>query len=107
TYKIELVDTNNKILTKVMMYKIEDDCKTTPLFIYYKNDLGGWDSLKLNNPIETFTTTKNYLNSLPSFSSSKFKNAKKLINKSSTYSYTAFSELLNDNESLLIRELIS
>ncbi|WP_185217515.1 hypothetical protein [Sphingobacterium mizutaii] len=107
TYKIELVDTNNKILTKEKFYQIEDDCKTTPLYIYYKNDLGGWDSVKLNNPIETFTTTKNYLNSLPSFSSSKFNNAKKLINKSSTYSYTAFSELLNDNESLLIRELIS
>lgn len=110
-YKVEVLDVNDVAISESRIYKIvNQDCNLKPTHIIYKNPLGGWDSVKFLNRVETISVIKNtmngYMGSTRFTSDGKYSNGKLHINTTTVTSYTATSELLSDVQSKLIKELL-
>lgn len=112
TYRIVILDASNNEVSESRIYTMTESCQVRERNIVYKNVLGGWDSIIVNNSIETLTTAKTYINRPISRNNTysqdgKFFGNKDVISNNNTYSYTASSGYLDDYESNLVKEVIT
>ncbi|WP_286775003.1 MULTISPECIES: hypothetical protein [Sphingobacterium] len=112
TYKVVVLDGSNNEVSESRIYTMQESCQLRERNIVYKNVLGGWDSIIINNSIETLTTAKTYINRPISRNNTysqdgKFFGNKDVISNNNTYSYTASSNYLDDYESNLAKEIIT
>lgn len=112
TYKIVILDAWGYEISESRIYSMIESCQLREKNIIYKNSLGGFDSIIVNNSVETLTTTKTYINRSNTRNNmysqdGKFFGLKDIINSNNTYSYTASSGYLDDYESNLAKELIT
>jgi len=112
TYKVVILDSNDYEISESRIYTMTESCQLREKNIIYKNVLGGWDSIIVNNSIETLTTAKTYINRPISRNNTysqdgKFFSNKDVINTNNTYSYTTSSGYLDDYESNLAKEIIT
>ncbi len=112
TYRIVITDAWDYEVSESRIYTMRESCQLRERNIVYKNVLGGWDSIIVNNSIETLTTAKTYINRPISRNNTysqdgKFFGNKDVINTNNTYSYTASSGYLDDYESNLAKEVIT
>lgn len=111
-YKLTLLDELDNEVSQSRLYKMyEDNCSLKETNILYKNVMGGYDSVKFLNRIETINITKNYLNvetakGITYSTDGKYLNNKELINADSNATYVATSEALNDYESKQLKQLL-
>ncbi len=112
TYKVVILDYSDFEISESRIYTMQESCQLRERNIVYKNVLGGWDSIIINNSIETLTTAKTYINRPISRNNTysqdgKFFGNKDVINTNNTYSYSASSGYLDDYESNLAKEVIT
>ncbi len=112
TYKVVVLDGSNNEVSESRIYTMQESCQLRERNIIFKNVLGGWDSIIVNNSIETLTTAKTYINRPISRNNTysqdgKFFGNKDVISNNNTYSYTASSGYLDDYESNLAKEIIT
>lgn len=116
-YRVDLIAGNGAAVTETKTYKVVNDlCHLQPVNILFTNSLGGVTTHVFFNPIESINTTKTTLKSnilqlnsgVYSDSSNGILNSsERIINTTSTSSYTVFSNPLNDAETQYLSELIS
>lgn len=109
-YKVTVLDSSKADISEPRVYNLIESCEKRERNIIFKNSIGGWDSIIVNNSIETLTTTKTYINRNTNNThtkDNKFYGNKDVINTNNTYSYTASSGYLDDYASNLAKEVIT
>lgn len=110
-YKVVLINSANEEISESKIYQLyEEKCSIKQTHIVYKNSVGGWDSIKFNNRVETISITKSTMNKFlgynPIADDGKYFNSKQNINTTLQNTYTATSDLLDDVDSKLMKELL-
>ena len=111
-YKVTLLSATDVEVSESRLYIMyEDKCTLKETNVIYKNIMGGYDSVKFLNRIETINVSKTYLNTamnkgITYSTDGKYLNNKDVITTDVVTSYLAFSDWLDDYESKQIKQLI-
>lgn len=116
-YRVDLLGASDNVLSETKVYKYTGDaCYLQPVNFIFSTSLGSYETFTFYNPKESISTNKTTLksnvlqlnNGLYSDNVNGVLNqSDKIINTSSTSSYTAFSNFLSDDEFVYLRELVS
>lgn len=115
-YRVDLLDANGAVVSEEKVYKyVGYKCTLQPVNILFSNSLGGLTSFTFFNPIESVTTSKTSLktnilqlkNGIYSDNNNGLLNeTNKVIDVTSTATFKVFSDVLTDNETIMLKELI-
>lgn len=111
-YKVTILSDTDVEVSESRLYIVyEDNCSMKETIIVYKNQLGGFDSVKFLNRVETVNVNKTYLNTsinkgITYSTDGKYLNNQDVIDTNVTTSYQAYSDFLSDYESKQIKQLL-
>lgn len=115
-YRVDLLNASGEVVSEEKVYKyVGYKCTLQPINLLFTNSLGGLESFTFFNPIESITTSKTSLktnilqlnNGIYSDNNNGLLNeSNKVINVESTATFKVFSDVLSDNETIMLKELI-
>lgn len=116
-YRVDLLNASGNVVSEEKVYKyVTYKCTLLPINLLFTNSLGGLESFTFFNPIESMTIGKTSLktnilqmnNGIYSDNSNGVLNeSDKVINVISTATFKVFSDVLTDNETIMLKELIT
>lgn len=111
-YKVVIINSADEEISESRIIKLSNTtCKEKETNLIYKNSIGGFDTIRLLNPVETININKSYYNKYLGTNGTftddyKMLNSKQLMNLNTTYNYVASTQLLSDYNSKLLKELL-
>ncbi|MCX2474085.1 hypothetical protein OQZ33_07065 [Pedobacter sp. MC2016-05] len=116
-YRVDLIDINGHVVSEEKVYKYTSDaCNLQPINLLFTNSLGGVESFTFFNPIESIQVTKTSLktnviqlvNGVYSDNQNGLVNpTERIISSSAVSTFKVFSDVLSDNETIMLKELIT
>ncbi|WP_316736272.1 hypothetical protein [Pedobacter aquatilis] len=116
-YRVDLLDGFDNVVSQEKVYLFGGyPCHLQPVNLLWTNSLGGVESFTLFNPIESIAVAKTKLKTNPlqldngvysDHSNGIINPTEKLISSSSESTFKIFSDVLTDEETIMLKELIT
>jgi len=117
-FTVQLVDNSGNTRSEIRTYILRSDkCNAEPIQMLFSNDLGGFDSVTMFNPLESIAVTKSSITTYPyqintagdytNINDGVFNEANVVYNVVRQSTYKVFSDILNDSTAQWLKCLIS
>lgn len=111
-YRVTIVDAGGNERTEPRIYRMDEDnrnCHLQVTRVMYKNSVGGYDSVKFYNRIETVNIDRQHINRsfINGYSNGVYRGSKEVLNVAQTSTYIATSGLLDDYDGKLLKEILT